>query len=109
MYNKLNKFVIYILFLDPVEKVTLASSNLSESIKYWNGLLGLDIFEKSEKSVTVGFDKNEAKLELLDIGKSIDLLFACICMFHAKLKLLKKFQMADSKWTKKRAYGLKYM
>lgn len=65
-------WIIYlnlILLVDPVEKVTLASSNLSKSINYWNGILGLDIFNQTNNSVTVGFNKNEAKLELLDIGE----------------------------------------
>lgn len=54
---------------DPVEKVTLACSNLSSSLDYWNKLLGLQVFEKSEKSATVGFKNNEATLELQHIGK----------------------------------------
>ncbi|XP_023019802.1 glyoxalase domain-containing protein 4 [Leptinotarsa decemlineata] len=57
---------------DPVQKVTLASSNLAKSIEYWNGILGLNIFEKTDNSVTVGFKENEAKLELIDVGKSIN-------------------------------------
>lgn len=50
-------------------KVSLASSNLAKSIEYWNGLLSLKIFEKSSKSVLLGFSENQAKLELVDIGK----------------------------------------
>lgn len=53
---------------DPVVKVTLASSNLQKTIDYWNGLLGLRIFEKTEKNVLFGFNDNEAKLEFQDIG-----------------------------------------
>lgn len=52
-----------------MEKVTLASSNLGNSIKYWNEILGLRIFDKSEKKVVLGFDENEAKLELQEIGE----------------------------------------
>lgn len=55
---------------DPVVKVSLASSNLSKSIAYWNGLLSLKIFEKNNKSVLLGFSEDQAKLELVDIGKS---------------------------------------
>lgn len=54
---------------DPVIKVTLASSNLQRTLDYWNGILGLKIFEKSEKNVLLGFNENEAKLEFQDIGK----------------------------------------
>ncbi|KAJ8910862.1 hypothetical protein NQ315_010809 [Exocentrus adspersus] len=57
---------------DPVEKVTVASSNLEKSIKYWNGVLGLEIFNQTKDTVLVGFNKNEAKLELKDIGKAIN-------------------------------------
>ncbi|KAG8225484.1 hypothetical protein J437_LFUL009477 [Ladona fulva] len=54
---------------DPVEKVALASSNLQRSVDYWNGILGLKIFQQTDKSVLLGFGENEAKLELHDIGK----------------------------------------
>lgn len=57
---------------DPVEKVTLSSSNLQRSIDYWQGILKLNVFEKSEKSVTLGFDKGQAKLELEDIGTEVN-------------------------------------
>lgn len=56
---------------DPVEKVTVACSNLANSIKYWNGVLGLTIFGQTNNSVLVGFNKDEAKLEFKDIGKPI--------------------------------------
>lgn len=56
---------------DPVVKVSLASSNLEKSIAYWNGLLSLKIFEKSPKSVILGFGADQAKLELVDIGKQV--------------------------------------
>lgn len=57
------------LISDPVEKVTLACSNLAKSIDYWNGILGLKIFGQSEKNVLLGFKESEAKLELQEIGK----------------------------------------
>lgn len=56
---------------DPVVKVSLASSTLEKSIAYWNGLLSLKIFEKSPKSVILGFGADQAKLELVDIGKQV--------------------------------------
>ncbi|XP_013196192.1 glyoxalase domain-containing protein 4 [Amyelois transitella] len=57
---------------DPIIKVSLASSNLARSIAYWNGLLGLKIFEKAEKSVLLGFGEDQAKLELVDIGGPVN-------------------------------------
>lgn len=57
---------------DPVQKVTVASSNLANSIKFWNDVLGLSIFEQTSESVIVGFDKDQAKLELRDIGQPIN-------------------------------------
>lgn len=57
---------------DPVEKVTLSSSNLLKSINYWNGILGLTIFDRTENSVVLGFKENETKLELVDISKPVD-------------------------------------
>ncbi|XP_063239146.1 glyoxalase domain-containing protein 4 [Bacillus rossius redtenbacheri] len=57
---------------DPVEKVSLASSNLKRSIEYWNGLLGFKIYEQSTKSVLLGIADDQAKLELYDIGGPVD-------------------------------------
>lgn len=57
---------------DPVIKVTLASSNLEKSIAYWNGLLTLKIFEKTPKSVLLGFDDNQAKLGLVEIAEPVN-------------------------------------
>ncbi|XP_026757900.1 glyoxalase domain-containing protein 4 [Galleria mellonella] len=57
---------------DPVLKVALASSNLARSIAYWNGLLSLKVFEKTDKSVVLGFSEDQAKLELVDIGGPVN-------------------------------------
>ncbi|XP_063907698.1 glyoxalase domain-containing protein 4 isoform X2 [Zophobas morio] len=56
----------------PVEKVTLSSSNLSKSVDYWNGILGLTIYNKTDKSVLLGFKDNEAKLELENIDGPVE-------------------------------------
>lgn len=56
------------LILDPVTKVTLSSSNVQQTLAYWNGLLGLDIYEKKAKSAVFGFAPDQAKLEFIDIG-----------------------------------------
>lgn len=57
---------------DPIEKVTIACSSLAKSLDYWNGILGLTVFDKSEKSATIGFNANGAKLELREIDEPID-------------------------------------
>lgn len=57
---------------DPVQKVTLASSDIKKSLQYWNEILGLKLFKKTDKSITVGFKDNEAKLELEEIDEPIN-------------------------------------
>ncbi|XP_068629625.1 glyoxalase domain-containing protein 4 [Battus philenor] len=57
---------------DPVMKVSLASSNLTRSVEYWNGLLNLKMYEKTEKSAILGFSDDQAKLELVDIGEPVN-------------------------------------
>ncbi|XP_053313305.1 glyoxalase domain-containing protein 4 [Spea bombifrons] len=59
---------------DPVQKVTLAVSNLQKSIAYWSGLLGMTVFNKDEskKNVLLGYADNQCKLELQDIGRTVD-------------------------------------
>jgi len=51
-----------------VLKVALASSNLKKSLSYWVDLLGQQIFDQSSSTALLGFDKNQAKLELKDIS-----------------------------------------
>lgn len=57
---------------DPVEKVTLSSSNLVRTIAYWKDILGLKIFDQKEKSVLMGYGENQAKLEFEDIGTEVN-------------------------------------
>ncbi|XP_018320343.1 glyoxalase domain-containing protein 4 [Agrilus planipennis] len=57
---------------DPVQKVTLASSNLSNTLKYWHDILGLNVFEKTEKCAVLGFNDTQTKLEFQDIGQTIN-------------------------------------
>ncbi|KYQ53561.1 Glyoxalase domain-containing protein 4, partial [Trachymyrmex zeteki] len=54
---------------DPVEKVTLSSSNLERTITYWKDILGLQIFGRKDKSVLMGYSKDQVKLEFEDIGE----------------------------------------
>ncbi|XP_020282801.1 glyoxalase domain-containing protein 4 [Pseudomyrmex gracilis] len=57
---------------DPVEKVTLSSSNLQRTIAYWKDILGLKIFDQNDKSVLMGYSEDQAKLEFEDIGTEVN-------------------------------------
>ncbi|TRY94639.1 hypothetical protein DNTS_021556 [Danionella cerebrum] len=59
---------------DPVQKVSLAVSDLQHSVHYWAGLLGMKVIEKNEekKTAVMGFSDNQCKLELQDIGAVVD-------------------------------------
>lgn len=87
---------------DPIIKVSLASSNLSRSLTYWNGLLTLKVFEQSDKKALLGFSENQAKLELVDIGKPVDHAkaygrIAFACPFEEQPIIDKKIQEANQK------------
>lgn len=58
-------------FLDPVVNVMLSSTSLTKSLKFWNGVLGLNILKETENFVELGFGDDQAKLKLRDIGKRI--------------------------------------
>ncbi|KAB5550185.1 hypothetical protein PHYPO_G00050920 [Pangasianodon hypophthalmus] len=59
---------------DPVQKITLAVSDLQRSVHYWSSLLGMKVMEKCEekKSVLMGFSDSQCKLELQDIRAPVD-------------------------------------
>lgn len=57
---------------DPIQKVTLASSDLQRTINYWNGILGMGIIHQAGNSVSLAFDNNKCLLEFKDIGKPVD-------------------------------------
>ncbi|KAL1260586.1 hypothetical protein QQF64_008413 [Cirrhinus molitorella] len=59
---------------DPVQKVSLAVSDLQRSVHYWSALLGMKVIEKNEdkKFAVMGFSDNQCKLELQDIGGAVD-------------------------------------
>lgn len=46
----------------------LSSTNLTKSMKFWNGILGLKIFNQNESVIELGFADDQAKLKLRDIG-----------------------------------------
>lgn len=55
-------------FADPVQHVTLASSNLEKSIAYWKDVLQMKVYEQNESSVLLGYGDQQAKLKLEAIG-----------------------------------------
>lgn len=57
---------------DPVQKVMLASSNLQKSVDFWNGILGMKIYERGDTSVVLGYNDNQCKLELQDVGGPVN-------------------------------------
>ncbi|XP_042857345.1 glyoxalase domain-containing protein 4-like [Penaeus japonicus] len=57
---------------DPVQQVVLASSNLESSIHYWKDLAGLTMYGKTDNKATFGFDEDQAKLVLHDIGAPVN-------------------------------------
>ena len=68
--------IVKYLVKDPVEKVALASSNLQQSVDYWNGVLGLEICSQDNSKVVLKFSSDQTELELEDIGKPVLLLSA---------------------------------
>lgn len=42
---------------------------MQKSINYWGDLLSMKIYEQKDKSILLGYDDSQAKLELKDIGK----------------------------------------
>jgi len=57
---------------DPVTAVCLAVSNLKKSVEYWQGLLGMELYEQNEKSALLGFSKEQCSLRLVESPKPID-------------------------------------
>lgn len=57
---------------DPVQKVSLSSSNLSKSVEYWSKLCGMKVYSSDDKSALLGFGDNQCKLELVGIGSTVD-------------------------------------
>lgn len=49
--------------------MTLSSSNLKRSVAFWKDILEMKVFEEKEKAVVLGYDSNQTKLEIEDIGK----------------------------------------
>ncbi|GJQ68728.1 hypothetical protein Trydic_g17262 [Trypoxylus dichotomus] len=58
---------------DPVQIVTLASSNLANSLNYWHGILELKVFEKdtANSKALLGYNEFQTKLELQEIKEPV--------------------------------------
>ncbi|XP_052261188.1 glyoxalase domain-containing protein 4-like isoform X2 [Dreissena polymorpha] len=57
---------------DPIQKVTLACSNMGKSVDYWTNLCGMKKYSFEEKKAVLGYADNQCKLELCDISKAVD-------------------------------------
>ena len=68
---------LFKIFSDPVVKIALASSNVDRSLKFWNELLQMKIYEKKDNMALLGFADNQAKLCLIDIGGLYPFLYSC--------------------------------
>ncbi|XP_077300340.1 glyoxalase domain-containing protein 4 [Arctopsyche grandis] len=87
---------------DPVTKVTLACSNIQQTLAYWNGLLQLDLYGKKPKSAVFGFGANQAKLEFVDIGEPLNRAkaygrIAFSCPFDVQPEIDRRIKEADQK------------
>ncbi|XP_043499597.1 glyoxalase domain-containing protein 4 isoform X1 [Polistes fuscatus] len=57
---------------DPVEKVTLSSSNLQNTIAYWRDILNMKVIEQEDNKVLMSYSDDQTKLEFVDIGTTVD-------------------------------------
>ncbi|XP_014605938.1 PREDICTED: glyoxalase domain-containing protein 4 isoform X2 [Polistes canadensis] len=57
---------------DPVEKVTLSSSNLQNTIAYWRDILNMKVIEQEDNKVLMSYSEDQTKLEFVDIGTTVD-------------------------------------
>ncbi|XP_039247767.2 glyoxalase domain-containing protein 4-like [Styela clava] len=53
---------------DPVQKVTLGCESLEKSLKYWQEVCGMQVFDRKDKNAILGYDKAQAKLEIVEVG-----------------------------------------
>lgn len=53
-------------------QVSISVSNLSQSIDYWSGLLGLKVYTQSSNEATLGYADDQCKLNLVHVGAPID-------------------------------------
>lgn len=65
-----------------MQKVTLASSDKQQSLKYWSELLGLQVSNQTDSNALLGYSEDQAKLELKFIGNFLSFHDLLIIQFH---------------------------
>ncbi len=65
-----------------MQKVTLASSDKQQSLKYWSELLGLQVYNQIDSHALLGYSEDQAKLELKFIGMFLSFHHLLIIQFH---------------------------
>ncbi|XP_076364189.1 uncharacterized protein LOC143253755 isoform X2 [Tachypleus tridentatus] len=89
---------------DPVQKVTLASSNLKKSLDFWHGLLDMKIYSQEEKTAVLGYGDNQDGHEICFVGNEA---FCELSKVDPKAEQLLEEAMAADKsdeWFAKREY-----
>uniref|UniRef100_A0A0A9XJN7 Glyoxalase domain-containing protein 4 n=1 Tax=Lygus hesperus TaxID=30085 RepID=A0A0A9XJN7_LYGHE len=57
---------------DPVVEVSMASSNLGNTIGYWRDLLKAQVFSQTDNQAVVGFNKDRCKMRFVETTSPID-------------------------------------
>nr|CAB3249385.1 glyoxalase domain-containing protein 4-like [Phallusia mammillata] len=57
---------------DPVQTVSVASSDLAKSMEYWTNIAGMKVFKQGCKSATLGYCEKQASLTLLGIDGEVE-------------------------------------
>lgn len=57
---------------DPIKFLIYNVTNLEASLRYWNGLLNMDIMRKDEKSALLSYTDGRFGIQLTQIGEPID-------------------------------------
>ena len=55
-----------------MRKVSLGVSALTKSLLYWQNLLGMTLYQKTETTALLGYDLDKCKLELIHLGHPVD-------------------------------------
>ena len=57
---------------DPVESVSLSSSDLQKSVDFWQGVLGMELYQREGNSAKLGFSASQCALVLQQVEGDID-------------------------------------
>lgn len=74
---------------DPVEEIILGTSNLKESVDYWNRILDMKVLQLEPKVATLAYDENQTKLALRDVGKYFHLIILNLYLINFIRNILK--------------------